>query len=318
VTLRLSFSTGALYHLPLRTTFALAHEAGFAGVELVYGPEVAQHGATPIQRLSQEYSLPVLSVHPSVVPYPGYNRVTHILPRLVSLAECLDCPLVVLHVPKVSALEESRGKEFVEVLLRERARCSSGLQIAVENAGFYRPSDARFILHNVFQLRDLADRYDLPVTFDTSHAGTSPYGVLGAYDILRRRVVNVHFSDLRPRRIRPDWRPLYTILSHHQMPGEGVLPLAEFVRALLADGYAGIFTLEVSPTAIRVWNLAQARQLLVQAIQFVRQLEASGKNSPPADPTTDRRVVGLPADNGRPITGLADPGLWGIGLPRAG
>jgi sugar phosphate isomerase/epimerase len=302
VTLRLSFSTGALYHLPLRTVFSLAHEAGFVGVELVYSPEVAQRDAMSIRRLSQEYSLPVLSVHPSVVPYPGCNRVAHILPRLVSLAERLDCPLVVLHTPKVTTLEEPRGKEFVEVLLRERERCSSpriergveyrGLQIAVENAGFYRPSDARFILHNVFQLRDLADRYNLPLTFDTSHAGTSPYGVLGAYEILRRRVVNVHFSDLRPRRIRPDWRPLYTVLSHHQMPGEGVLPLAAFVRALLADGYAGIFTLEVSPTAIRVWNLAKTRQLLVQAIEFVRQLEAGGKNSPPADrqPTGGSRV----------------------------
>lgn len=273
MTLRLSFSTGALYHLPLRTAFALAHEAGFAGVELVYCPEVAQRGATPIRRLSQEYALPVLSVHPSVVPYPGYNRAAHILPRLVSLAERLDCPLVVLHTPKVSALEEPAGKEFVEVLLRERERCNPGLQIAVENAGFYRPSDARFILHDVSQLRDLADRYDLAVTFDTSHAGTSPYGVLGAYDILRHRVVNVHFSDMLPRRIFPNWPPLYTVLSHHQMPGEGVLPLAEFVRALLADGYAGIFTLEVSPTAIRVWNLARARQILIQAIQFVRQLE---------------------------------------------
>ncbi len=278
MTLRLSFSTGALYHLPLRTAFALAHEAGFAGVELVYCLEVAQRGATPIQRLSQEYSLPVLSVHPSVVPYPGYNRAAYILPRLVSLAERLDCPLVVLHTPRVSALEEPRGKEFVEVLSRERERCSRGLQITVENAGFYRSSDHRFMLHDVFQLRDLADRYDLPVTFDTSHAGTSPYGVLGAYDVLRRRVVNVHFSDLRLRSIFPNWSPLHTVLSHHQMPGEGVLPLAEFVQALLADGYAGIFTLEVSPTAIRVWNLAQARQLLIQAIQFVRQLEAGGKS----------------------------------------
>jgi sugar phosphate isomerase/epimerase len=273
VTLRLSFSTGSLYHLPLRTIFALAHEAGFAGVELVYCPEVARRGVAPIRRLSQEFSLPVLSVHPSVVPYPGHNHAAHILPRLVSLAQGLDCPLVVVHTPKAKSLEEPQGKEYVEVLLRERERCNRRLQIAVENAGFYRPSDARFILHNVFQLRDLADRYDLPLTFDTSHAGTSPYGVLGAYDILRRRVVNVHFSDLRPRHGFPDWRPLYTVLSHHQMPGEGVLPLAEFVRTLVVDSYAGILTLEVSPTAIHAWDLAQARQILLRAIQFVRQLE---------------------------------------------
>ena len=271
--MRLSFSTGALYHLPLRTVFALAHEAGFEGLELVYSPEVALRGAAPIRRLSQEYSLPVLSVHPSVVPYPGYNRAAHILPRLVSLAQELECPLVVVHTPKVSALEEPKGKEYIKVLLRERERGKSTLRIAVENAGFYRPSDTRFILHNVFQLRALAERYDLPLTLDTAHAGTSPYGVLGSYDALRGRLVNVHFSDFRRRRILLDWHALHTVLSHHQMPGKGVLPLAEFVRRLLADGYAGILTLEVSPTAIHAWDLAQTRQMLVQAIQFVRQLE---------------------------------------------
>lgn len=278
MTLRLSFSTGALYHLPLRKTFALAHEAGFAGVELVYCPEVAHLGASRIWRLSQQYSLPVLSVHPSVVPYPGYNRAAHILPRLASLAERLECPLVVLHTPKVSTLQEPKGREFVEVLLRQRDRCNPRLRIALENSGFYQPSDTAFILHNPLQLRDLADRYDLPLTFDTSHAGTTPYGVLKTYDILRRRVVNVHFSDLLPRRIFPDWRPLYTMLVHHQMPGEGILPLAEFVRALLADDYAGSFTLEVSPTAVRAWDLAQTRQILVGAIRFVRQLEAQQSN----------------------------------------
>jgi len=273
--LKVSFSTGALYHLPLRTAFALAHDAGFDGVELVYCPEVVWRGAAFVQRLMREYSLPVLSVHPSVVPYPGYNRAAHILPRLVSLAERLESSLVVLHTPKVATLQEPRGVEFVKVLLRERERCNPGRQIALENSGFYRTSEARCLLHDARQLRDLADRYDLPLTFDTSHAGTSPYGVLGAYDILRSRVVNVHFSDLLPRRIFPDWPPLYTILSHHQLPGQGVLPLSDFVRELLADRYAGILTLEISPTAIQAWNLARARQILVQAIQFVRQFEGA-------------------------------------------
>jgi len=281
--LRLSFSTGALYHLPLRTAFTLAREAGFDGVELVYCPEVALLGAARVRRLSQEYSLPVLSVHPSVVPYPRYNRAAHVLPRLTALAELLECPLVVLHTPRVATLEEPLGTEFVQVLLRERERCNRpriergmeyrGPQISLENPGFYRPDDASCVLHDVRQLRNLADRYDLPLTFDTAHAGTSPYGMMGSYDIVRGRVVNVHFSDLLVRRIFPDWPPLYTVLSHHQMPGQGALPLSDLVRALLADGYAGILTLEVSPTAAQVWNLVRTGEILGRALQFVRQLE---------------------------------------------
>jgi len=275
VTLRISFSTGALYHLPLRTTFRLAHEAGFAGVELVYCPEVALRGAAPIRRLSQEYSLPVFSVHPSVVPYPGSNRITQILPRLTTLAKDLDCPVVVVHTPRVIALEEPRTKRWLDAILRERERCDPRPQVTVENAGFYQPSDARFALHNTTRLRELADHYDLPLTFDTAHAGTSPYGVLEAYRILRPRIVNVHFSDMRSRHIVPHWRPLYTVLSHHQMPGRGELPLAEFVRTLVADGYTGPLTLEVSPVAISAWNLARTRQILSEAIEQLRRLTAA-------------------------------------------
>ena len=85
--LRLSFSTATLYHFPLRAAFALAHEAGFEGVELVLGPEVMLRGAAYVRQLSHEYSLAVLSVHPPMIPYPGQNKAARILPYLVSLAE---------------------------------------------------------------------------------------------------------------------------------------------------------------------------------------------------------------------------------------
>ncbi len=272
--LRLSFSTGTLYHFPLRTTFALAREAGFEGVELVFGPEVIVRGAAYVRRLSREYQLPVLSLHPPVVPYPGQNKTDRMLPRLVSLAEQVDCGLIVLHTPKVTTLQETRWTDFVEALLRERERLHAGMQISLENAGIFWESDVRYILHDIRRLRAFADRYDLPLTFDTAHAGTSPYELLEAYALCAGRVVNVHFSDLVHRRIFPDWPPLYTLFRHHQMPGEGVLPLTEFVRVLLTTGYSGIFTLEVSPTALGAWSLSRVRKGLAKAVKFVRRLEA--------------------------------------------
>ena len=270
--LRLSFSTGTLYHFPLRTTFALAHEAGFQGVELVLGPEVVLRGAAYVRRLSQEYSLPVLSLHPPVIPYPGQNKAARILPHLVSLAEQVDCDLIVLHTPKTTNSEASQWTEFVEALLRERSNTS--VRISLENAGIFWESDIHYILHDVRRLRAFADRYDLPLTFDTAHAGTSAYELLEAYALLDGRVVNVHFSDLVHRRIFPDWPPLYTFFRHHQMPGEGILPLTEFLRMLLDTGYSGIFTLEVSPTAIKAWNPSRVREGLANLVQFVRRLEA--------------------------------------------
>jgi sugar phosphate isomerase/epimerase len=269
--LRLSFSTGTLYHFPLRTTFALAHEAGFEGVELVLGPEVTLRGAAYVRQLSQEYSLAVLSVHPPMIPYPGRGKAARVLPRLVSLAEQVDCDLIVLHTPKTADAADPRWTEFVAALTRQRS--NTGVRISLENAGIFWESDVHYILHDVRRLRAFADRYDLPLTFDTAHAGTSAYELLEAYALVDGRVVNVHFSDLAHRRIFPDWPPLYTFFTHHQMPGEGVLPLTEFVHMLLATGYSGIFTVEVGPTAIQAWSPSRVREGLANLVQYVRRLE---------------------------------------------
>jgi sugar phosphate isomerase/epimerase len=269
--LRLSFSTGTLYHLPLRTTFSLAHGAGFQGVELVLGPEVGLRGAAYVHRLSQEYSLPVLSVHPPIVPYPGRRRVGRTLPRLLSVAEQVDCDLVVLHTPKTTAPEEAPWTEFLQALSQPRSDVEA--RISLENAAIFRQSDVDYVLHDVRRLRVFADRYDLPLTFDTSHAGTTDYGLLDAYAICAERVVNVHFSDLGLRQVFPSWSLLHTFFLHHQMPGDGVLPLAEFVRRLVRSGYSGILTLEVSPAAVRAWSLAGIREGLSRAVKWVRRME---------------------------------------------
>jgi len=271
--LTLSFSTGTLHHFPLRLTFSLAHSAGFQGVELVLGPEVILRRAGYVRQLSREYELPVLSVHPPMIPYPGTSKAARIIPRLVSLAEQVGCGVVVLHTPKTISPEDPRWTDFVEALLRAREPAHGGVQLSLENAGFFWESDARYMLHDIRRLCAFADYHDLPLTFDTAHAGSSSYDLLEVWTLVRDRVVNIHFSDFAQRRVVPDWPPLYTLFRHHQFPGEGILPLEEFVRVLLATGYSGIFTLEVSPTVIGAWSPWRAREGLARAVRFVRQLE---------------------------------------------
>ena len=140
-------------------------------------------------------------------------------------------------------------------------------------------SDTDYLLHDLRRLRAFADRYDLPLTFDTAHAGTSPYELLDAYEFVQGRVVNLHFSDLAHRHVLPKWKWVQTFWQNHQIPGQGELPLAEFMRVLLRGGYCGILTVEVSPTALQAWSLSRIRRGLARTVAVVRQLEAQASRS---------------------------------------
>jgi sugar phosphate isomerase/epimerase len=257
--------------------FSLAREAGFQGLELVYGLEVMVRGAAFVRRLIREYDLPVLSIHPPILPYPGHRRPARILPRLVELAEETGCPLVVLHPPKTTSMDTAIGSEFVEGLARWSTH--ETVAVSLENPAITPPSDRSYVLGNLTDLRRFADEWDLPLTFDTSHAGTSSHGVLDGYRLVRDRLVNVHFSDLVPRPKLPALAALQTFLVHHQQPGEGTLPLLAFLRELLTSGYAGPITVEVSPTAMQAWSLAHIRRGLADAAQFILQAESEARNS---------------------------------------
>jgi sugar phosphate isomerase/epimerase len=270
--LKLSFSTGALYHLPLRTAFAVAREAGFDGVELVEGPELFLLGTAHARRVSQQYGLPVFSVHPPIVPYPGMDDARPTVRRLLFLAKEVDCDLVVLHTPKTASTATPAWRFFLQAL---QEHTHPTIRVALETSGFFRPGDECCVLHDVRRLQAFAESHDLPVTFDTAHTGTTPYPILEAFALFNGRVANVHLSDLARRRLFPNWRPLHTFLLHHQMPGAGVLPLAEFLRMLVRSGYTGPLTLELSPTALQAWSLVKVRANLARAVDFVRDTERS-------------------------------------------
>jgi len=263
--------------LPLRTTFALAHEVGLDGVELVLGPEVLLRGTAYVRHLSCAYQLPVLSVHPPIVPYPGMGHPQHVVQRLIPLARGVDCSLVVLHTPKVKSTQDAQWVEFVEALSAQSTW--PAVRVSVENSGLHRPSDADFVLHDVHRLRTFVEHYDLPVTFDTAHAGTTMIPLLESFAVLNGRVVNIHFSDLVRRHVFLDWKPLHTLVLHHQMPGQGVLPLEALLYTLLDSGYAGNLTLELSPVAVRAWSLTQVRNNLSQAMDYVRNVESEWRQA---------------------------------------
>ncbi len=270
--MKLSLSTGSIYIYPLRSIFNIAKEAGFAGVELVVSPEVEWRGGSYVRHLAESYGLTIFSLHPPILPFPGWSDYCAVVPRLIDLALEAGAGYAVLHPPKVRSLADDRGRSCVEAL-RAGLRRTAGadLRIALENRAFFRSSDRRYALGDLRELRAFADQFGLPLVLDTSHAATSSYSLAEAYRILADRLVNVHFSDMRS----PPWplnvHYLHTYLKHHQMPGQGRLPLADLLGRLAADGYCGLITFEISPIALRIWWPPSVKRQLARCVAYVRR-----------------------------------------------
>jgi sugar phosphate isomerase/epimerase len=269
--MELSLSTGCIYIYPLRNIFSIARESGFVGVELVVGPEVELRGGRYVRRLAESYGLTIFSLHPPILPFPGWSDYRTVVPRLIDLALEAGAGYMVLHPPDARSLTDGRGRRYLEAL-REGLQRTEGtdLHIALENRAFFRSRDRDYVLSDLRELRAFADELDLPLVLDTSHAATSSYSLAEAYQLLADRLVNVHLSDMRS----PPWplsiHFLHTYLKHHQIPGDGQLPLVDFLSRLAADGYCGPITLEISPVALRIWWPPSVKSQLARCVAYVQ------------------------------------------------
>ena len=268
--MELSLSTGCIYIYPLRSMFSIASECGFAGVELVVSPEVELRGGRYARRLAESYGLTIFSLHPPILPFPGWSDYRTTVPRLIDVAMEAGAGYVILHPPNAHSLADDRGRSYVEAL-REGLQRTEGtdVRIALENRAFFRSGDRHYALSDMRELRAFADELDLPLVLDTSHTATTSYSLAEAYHILAERLVNVHLSDMRP----PPWPLniyfLHTYLKHHQIPGNGQLPLADLLARLAADGYCGPITLEISPVALRIWWPPSVKSQLARCVAYV-------------------------------------------------
>jgi sugar phosphate isomerase/epimerase len=271
-----SLSTGSLYLYPLRWTFSLAKRAGFDGVELVIGPEVDLRGAAYVRRLSQEFQLPVFTVHPPLYGYRGWNDINisyaPYMEKAVALTEAVGARLMVVHPPRAYRYAGGTGEEFVRrVVAARRAVNGHGPLLGLENGAKFTGRDSKYILRALPELREFADKHDFAMTLDTAHLGTFDLDLLDSLRFFDGRVGNVHLSDLRSV---PHWllrQPrLHSYYRQHQLPGTGVLPLRELLRDLKQRGFQGPITYELSPLALDALTPWRVEKKLREAVQFVR------------------------------------------------
>jgi sugar phosphate isomerase/epimerase len=108
----------------------------------------------------------------------------------------------------------------------------SGVTVAIENMFPVRVGARQLTFH---ANQDLADLDGIPhLVLDTSHAAVARHDLVGIRRRFGDRLRHVHLSDNLGR----GW-------DNHMPPGEGVLPLDDFLADLAASDYAGSVSLEV-------------------------------------------------------------------------
>ncbi len=278
--MKFSLSTGTFYIYPLSLVFRWARKAGFDGVELGTNPEAILRGGQAVRDLAKRWDLEVFSVHPTVVPLPGWSERNGGLDRTIRLAQDAGAHMVVMHTPRSESLDSGDGLIFREKIVEWQARLArthpdpgseqGRLRLAVENKSIRTEADRAWALTPLNRLRAFADRYDLGLVLDTTHAGTAGEDLLQAYHTFDDRLVNVHLSDLDGSGLLVPSPYRHRVLGQHMYPGQGTLPLAGLLAGLSAGGYAGPVTVELHPIALRIWWPPTVHRYLRQVMEWMK------------------------------------------------
>ena len=266
--MRISLSTGSLYHRSLAYTLALARDAGLDGVELVVGLDYALGGVARVSRIVRDAGIPILSVHPPFFRFPGWPRsVAARMLRLVELARAVEAPVVVLHPPTIRGPRTPRAERYGYALRLARIAAGEDGPVLGLETSQYNKREQRYYLDDPASLASFATELGCGVTYDTCHAGANGEDVIATYELLRPALVNVHLSDV-------EWRAGDAYPRTHRIPGDGSLPLRALLGRLAHDGYAGPLTLELHPRLIPLLSRRRQLAMLRETAARVRALSA--------------------------------------------
>ncbi len=268
--MQLQFSSASFHRLPLRASFALARDLGMGGLEVALTPAIVRHGPAGLLHLSERFGVAVRSLDLT----PCYRTLGEegVLGQIAAFTAALtDCLVVALPAPTA---DEPGGVSGYLQLLRGCHEAFGGeVEITVINAsggGIAAPGP----LDNFLQLRRIVEEWEFGYTYDTSHAGSAGWVITEPLPRMGKRLHNVHLSDFRhlpaygqalvapllPQQVQP-WQL-------HRPPGDGVLPLRAFLRALRRREYQGLVTLDLRAEGLRAWWSPAVRALVAGSVGF--------------------------------------------------
>lgn len=267
-------STASVYPQNTEAAFGYAADLGFDGIELMVWGDAVSQNIGHVAQLSQEYQVPVLSVHAPclLISQRVWGRDPKAkLVRSVRAAEELGAQTVVVHPPfrwqrdYVAAFDD----------LVAELETSSEVSIAVENM-FPMRADRLFGGGTTASQRMArrgggpgvnASAFGKPIdptatgydnyTLDLSHVATAGHDALAMAARMGAGLKHLHLTD-------------GTGAAHdeHLIPGDGTQPCIEICKGLAASDFDGAVVLEVHTTSAR--NRFERAAMLARSLEFAR------------------------------------------------
>ena len=268
-------STASVYPQNTEAAFAYAAEIGYDGVELMVWSDAVSQDIAHVAHLSQQYQVPVLSIHaPCLLITQGVwgRDPSAKLVRAVQAAEDLGADTVVVHPP--FRWQREYVKNFDTLV--HRLEAESHVAVAVENM-FPMRADRLFGAGKKSAER-MAERGGRPgprasafgkhidptrqgyehYTLDLSHVATAGDDALAMVGRMGRGLKHLHLTD-----------GTGAATDEHLIPGEGTQPAAEVCRRIAASDFDGAVVLEVHTGSARDRN--ERKDMLTRSLEFARE-----------------------------------------------
>jgi sugar phosphate isomerase/epimerase len=272
--IKVGLSTASVYPLRTEAAFEYAARLGYDGVELMVWAESVSQDIAAIQRMSDSYGIPVLSVHAPCLLISqrvwGADPISK-LDRSVRAAEELGAQTVVVHPPFRWQRRYAEGFTDQVAALEQ----ASDVMVAVENMfpfradrifGTGQPSISRMrrrggtpgIAVSAFAPSyDPLDGKHAHYTLDLSHSATAGTDAVDMAGRMGDGLVHLHLCDGSG-----------ASTDEHLVPGRGTQPTVEICQMLAASSFTGHVILEVTTSGAR--TAGEREQLLTESLEFAR------------------------------------------------
>lgn len=256
----LGMSTSCTFPKSLQSSFRIAKEAGFDGMEVMVATEQATRSADLMKPLIDTHELPVLAIHAPVLFFTQFVWGTDQEQKLVrsaQLARDVGATAVVVHPP--FRWQSGYAERFLDIV--RRIQDETGVEMAVENMFPWKVS-GRALKAYLPGINPLEMDCEA-VCLDFSHAALSGDDSLQLAIDAGERLRHVHLCDGQGP--TEDGK----MFDEHLAPGKGGQPVAETLQYLADTDWQGNVVAEVNTRKAR--NEVHRVEMLRETLAFARE-----------------------------------------------